>query len=245
VARQARRELQALARPAGDFDASRYFRGAHDLRFINVGTTTVRALARTIVRAHAAWSVDDALAFADELMPDRVLEVKGLAVEVVGRYRQSFRPALLRAWKGWLSRDHASNWATTDAICGLLIGPLLLDRPELATRVSGWSSDRNMWVRRASVVGLIPSLRRGRHLNLAYDAAARLHGDRRDLIQKAVGWMLREAGKADAVRLERYLRVHGPTIPRVTVRYAIERLGPAKRRQLLAATKAQLAQSPS
>jgi 3-methyladenine DNA glycosylase AlkD len=57
------------------------------------------------------------------------------------------------------------------------------------------------------------------------------------LLQKAVGWMLREAGKVDGVRLERYLRVNGPSIPRTTVRYAIERFPPPKRRELLEVTK--------
>ena len=195
-------------------------------------------MARAVVKAHAdTWSVDDAMAFADELIADRVLEVKGLAVEVVARYRRSFRPALLAAWKRWLSLDYASNWATTDAICGLLIGPLLLDRPALVATIRGWSKHRNMWVRRAAVVGLIPSLRRGLHLDLGYRVASDLHADRHDLIQKAVGWMLREAGKADVGRLERYLRANGPAIPRTTVRYAIERFPPAKRRSLLAATR--------
>ena len=70
-----------------------------------------------------------------------------------------------------------------------------------------------MWVRRASAVGLIPSVRRGLALDLAYDVAAGLHADQEDLIQKAVGWMLREAGKVDERRLERYLRRNGRDHP--------------------------------
>jgi 3-methyladenine DNA glycosylase AlkD len=238
AARKARRDLKDLMRPATDFDASRYFRGDQHLRFFNIGSARVRKMARAIVKAHAdTWSVDDAMVFADELIADRVLEVKSLAVEVVARYRRSFGPGLLTAWKRWLSLDYASNWATTDAICGLLIGPLLLDRPQLAATMRGWSKHRNMWVRRASAVGLIPSLRRGRYLDLGYEIASDLHADRHDLIQKATGWMLREAGKADVRRLERHLRVHGPSIPRTSVRYAIERFPPAKRRSLLAATR--------
>ena len=94
-----------------------------------------------------------------------------------------------------------------------------------------------MWVRRASAVALIPAVSRGIGLDTAYEVARRLHGDREDLLHKAVGWMLREAGKVDAVRLERFLRANGPRIPRTTVRYAIERFPPAKRRELLAVTK--------
>ena len=94
-----------------------------------------------------------------------------------------------------------------------------------------------MWVRRASIVALIPLVRKGAALGLAYEIAARLHDDEEDLIQKAVGWTLREAGKADMRRLERYLRQHAPKIPRTTFRYAIERFPKTKRRELLATTR--------
>lgn len=94
-----------------------------------------------------------------------------------------------------------------------------------------------MWVRRASAVGLIGCARKGIALDLVYGVAKRLHSDQEDLIQKAVGWMLREAGKADEKRLERHLRANGPSIPRTTLRYAIERFPPARRRELLAETR--------
>jgi 3-methyladenine DNA glycosylase AlkD len=82
-------------------------------------------------------------------------------------------------------------------------------------------------------------VRRGDALDVAYDVARQLHPDPHDLIQKAVGWMLREAGKSDAARLKKYLRANGPSIPRTTVRYAIERFAPSERRTLLAATRTQ------
>jgi len=107
----------------------------------------------------------------------------------------------------------------------------------LSPRLRSWSKDRNMWVRRASIVGLIPLIRKGNGLDIAYEIAGTLHKDKEDLIQKAVGWTLREAGKIDLQRLEKYLRAEGPNIPRTTVRYAIERFPAAKRRQLLKATR--------
>jgi 3-methyladenine DNA glycosylase AlkD len=108
----------------------------------------------------------------------------------------------------------------------------------LVPAIGSWSSHRNLWVRRASVVALIPSVRRGAALAEGYATARRLQRDREDLVQKAVGWMLREAGKVDAARLERYLRREGPRTPRTTLRYAIERFPIAKRRGLLATTRA-------
>ena len=178
------------------------------------------------------------MAFADVLIVDRHLEAKSVGIEVVARYRRDFTPRLLPAWKRWLADNHSANWATTDAICGALIGPLLLQHPALAERMRAWARDRNMWVRRASIVGLIRAARRGESLDLVVrhrrGACTRTT---EDLIQKAVGWTLREAGKTDMARLERYLRANGPAIPRTTLRYAIERFPEAKRRALLAATQ--------
>jgi 3-methyladenine DNA glycosylase AlkD len=230
--------LREMARPAGTFDSARYFRGDHGLRFHNVGTTNMRALARTIWLANRAhWTVDDAMRLADALMRDPFLEAKAIGIELTARYRKSFAPRLLPSWKRWLAANLSANWATTDLICGVLIGPLLVDHPRLLLLMPRWSRHRNMWVRRASAVAVIPAIRRGLSLDVAYDVATELHADRHDLIQKAVGWMLREAGKQDAVRLERYLRAEGPSIPRTTVRYAIERFPAAKRRALLTSTR--------
>ena len=227
-----------MGRPAGGFDASRYFRGPGDLAFYNVGTSAMRALARSVHAAHRLhWSIDEAVAFADALITDRHLEVKSVGVELLARYRRDFTPPLLQVWKRWLADNHSANWATTDAICGVLIGPLLVRYPRLAPRMRTWARDGNMWVRRASIVGLIPLVRRGESLDLVYEVARRLHGDEEDLIQKAVGWALREAGKTDMARLERYLRANGPAIPRTTLRYAIERFPEQKRRALLKATR--------
>lgn len=230
--------LRRLSRPAGDFDAARYFRGTRTLRFYNVGTTHVRRLARSIYSdTRAVWTVDDALHFANRLMRDPYLETKAVGIEVLSRYHRSFTPRLLPSWKRWLAQDLSANWATTDFICGALIGPLLAAYPELIPLMRRWATHRNMWVRRASAVALITPMRRGLALDDAYTVATMLHADKEDLIQKAVGWMLREAGKQDPRRLETYLRANGAFIPRTSLRYAIERFPTARRRQLLTSTR--------
>jgi 3-methyladenine DNA glycosylase AlkD len=237
AAAEARRALERLARPVGEFDASRYFRGDVTLGFYNVGTRAVRDMAKSIYRAHRDdWTIVDAVGFADTLIKDRYLEAKAAGIELLALYRREFTPSLLPVWKRWLARNDSNNWATTDAICGYLIGPLIVARPSLAARVGRWARHRNMWVRRAAAVSLIPAVRTGGALDVAYNVARALAADREDLIHKAVGWLLREAGKADVRRLERYLRGNGPAIPRTTVRYAIERMPETKRRTLLRIT---------
>lgn len=198
----------------------------------------MRIFARALYEANrGSWSIEDAMALADELIVDPYLETKSVGIEIVARFRRSFTPKLLPRWKRWLAGNHSANWATTDSICGMLIGPLLVLHPELAERLRSWSKDRNMWVRRASIVGLIPLARKGMALDLLYETALRLHPDKEDLIQKAAGWALREAGKADSKRLEGYLLANGQRIPRTTLRYAIERFPSSKRWMLLKASR--------
>ena len=141
-----KRELKRLARPAGRFDASRYFRGDANLGFYNVDTAVVRVVAKAIYSTHGDWNVDEALLLADALIEDRFLEVKLVGIEVLALYRRSFTRRLLTTWKRWLADGHSSNWATTDAICGYLIGPLLVAHPRPARGVDAWTRNRIMWV---------------------------------------------------------------------------------------------------
>src|SRR5258706_1173122 len=176
AAKEARGARKRLARPAGDFDASRYFRGDHDLGFYNTGTNPMRALAKQIHLAHRhQWGVSDAMAFADALIVDRYLEVKSIGIEVVARYRRDFAPALLARWKRWLADDYSTNWSTTDAMCAMLIGPLLLKHPHLARDMRASSKNRNMRVRRASIIALLPVVRARSQIGLGGRIAERPH----------------------------------------------------------------------
>lgn len=234
-----RRELSAQARPPGAFDPSRYFRPSKPLQFLNVRTPVVRALARRVAREHRqAWTMDDALAFTARLLEDPHLEVKGAGIEALGVRRGELRPSHLSICKRWLAQNRAANWATTDTLCGTVIGPLLLAHPELVGDVVGWVAHRNLWVRRAAAVSLVRLAARGLALDDVYAVATALRPDGHDLIQKAAGWLLREAGRTDRARLERYLRGAGPGLSRTTLRYAIEHFPPAARRVLLAVTRA-------
>lgn len=231
-------ELTASGRPAGEFDASRYFRSSERLAFLNVGAQTVRRLARAVASEHRDdWSVDDAMSLAGVLIAKPQLEVKGAGLEVVVAFRRYLAPRHLTIFKRWLASDLSANWATTDLLSCGLIAPLLITHLELATTVGAWHRHRNMWVRRASAVSLVPLARKGLALDAAYATARALHPDPADLIQKAAGWLLREAGKTDRARLERYLVAQGPGIPRTTLRYAIEHFAPEARGRLLRVTR--------
>jgi 3-methyladenine DNA glycosylase AlkD len=84
---------------------------------------------------------------------------------------------------------------------------------------------------------LVPFARRGQHLDLVYAQAERALPHPEDLMHKALGWLLREAGKTDSGRLEAFLLQHRSAIPRTSVRYALERFPLEAKARLMKATR--------
>lgn len=89
------------------------------------------------------------------------------------------------------------------------------------------------WERRIAIVATLALLKTG-HVQTTFRIAETLLSDRHDLIHKAVGWALREAGKVDSEALRGFLRKHYSALPRTALRYAIEKFPPGERKRLLA-----------
>ncbi len=206
AARAALRELKRAGTPARAQGAAGYFQAYERLVFFGVDSPTVRRMASEI-RGGAGrdWTLDEARRFAGIMVARPELEAKVLGIVLLGRFRKEFHRSLLSDARRWLERS-CHDWASTDGLCGDVVAPLLVDRPELRLVLRRWRRSPHLYVRRASAVGLIGLARRGRHLDEAYGAARALASEDHHLIQKAVGWLLREAGKTDPARLERFLR---------------------------------------
>jgi len=238
LARQAERELKAAADVRTAKKAKSYFKPDEEVWLFGVDTPTQRRIAGGLFqRVRGGWSIAEALMFCDLLIRRREMELKNAGIFILARYQKSFDKNLLRHIEGWLVNDYCANWAATDALCGEALGPLIRQFPSLTRKLKSWTGKRNLWLRRAAAVGIIHSARRGEQLDDAYAIAESLFKYPEDLIHKATGWMLREAGKPDPKRLETFLLKHGPKIPRTTLRYAIERFPPEKRKKLLEKTK--------
>jgi 3-methyladenine DNA glycosylase AlkD len=128
--------------------------------------------------------------------------------------------------------SYVNNWDLVDVSCGPIVGGYLLDRD----RSPLYELVRSplLWDRRIAMVGSQYFLRRGETGDL-YRLAEILLPDRHDLIHKAVGWSLREAGKrVDGDELRRFLDQHAAAMPRTTLRYAIEHFDPTERQHYLA-----------
>lgn len=127
-----------------------------------------------------------------------------------------------------------NNWDLVDLSCYELLGRWLLERDRnlLYCLVR---DGRTIWEQRIGIVSTMQFIRHGQ-LDDTYAIAdifinkpEPLH----DLLQKAVGWLLREAGKRDEERLRRYLKLNGSRMPRTMLRYAIEKFPPEERNAIL------------
>jgi 3-methyladenine DNA glycosylase AlkD len=236
LADEARRRLQTLADPVRAQGAQRYFK--EKVRFLGISTPDMRDLDRELFqKIKPEWGVAEATEFCRIMLTNPYHEVRGLGILIFERYRKDFPKSAFETIKGWLQADCCNSWALVDVLCPTSVGALIERYPDLVKEIKGWAKSPNRWVRRASIVSFIKLAKKSQYLDTIYDLA-RLHfGDGDDLIQKASGWLLREAGKTDLFRLEEFLRRHGPAIPRTTLRYAIERFPEAKRKALLLATK--------
>ncbi len=122
--------------------------------------------------------------------------------------------------------DRINNWDLVDCSCRDVVGGYLIDKPRDILYTLARSKD--LWERRIAVVSTWEFIR---HKDLAdtFKIAEMLLGDTQDLIHKATGWMLREAGKKDRAQLLLFLDKHAATMPRTALRYAIEHLPPEQR----------------
>ena len=125
---------------------------------------------------------------------------------------------------------YINNWDLVDASARDIVGEHLVARPRAILYKLAKSAD--LWERRIAIIATHAFIRRGDFTD-TFTISELLLGDKHDLIHKAIGWMLREAGKQSEPRLVQFLKTHYSAMPRTTLRYAIERMPEAVRKRQL------------
>ena len=140
---------------------------------------------------------------------------------------------------------YINNWDLVDLSCYPLLGEWLLHSDDRSLLYSLARDGRTIWEQRIGIVSTMTFIRHGQLADTFAIADILLHHEH-DLIHKAVGWLLREAGKKDKTALVDYLLGHDPhagpdpaspryrTMPRTMLRYAIEKFPEPERQQYLA-----------
>jgi 3-methyladenine DNA glycosylase AlkD len=180
--------------------------------------------------------LDFLIEVADRLFSGSVLEEKIVAVFLLENLDREFRDTEFRLFENWL--DRISSWADHDALVHDLIAPMIASKPARAKLVFRWAKSPNRWHRRAACVALI----RGSRAKMFFPEITRLSdfllADQDDMVQKGLGWLLRETAKFDAKRTVPYLMESRRRAPRLVLRTACETLTPAVRKRVLASKAA-------
>ena len=231
-----RRDIRAEANSDDAVHLQRFFKtgpgeyGEGD-RFLGLRVPALRRLART----HRSLPVADTLTLlASKWHEERLLAL----LLLIGHYTRGDAAGKQLVYDAYLTNTrHINNWDLVDASAEHIIGPHIApDDPAVLERLAG-SAD--VWERRIAMLATFHWIKR-REFGPALRIAERLVNDRHDLIQKAVGWMLREIGKRDGKVERAFLREHYRTMPRTMLRYAIEKF-PEPERLRYMATRAESA----
>lgn len=214
-----RAALAEVADPEAAAFLARYFKtgpgqyGEGDV-FLGVKVPVVRA----IVKRFRGLPLDEIDALLDDAEHEHrlagllllVAAYRGSPGEVVDRYLAAVR------------RGRVNNWDLVDLSSEYILGPWLLDHDRALLRELAVST--SLWERRVAVLATFDFLKHG-DATTTLELAEKLLGDREDLMQKAVGWMLREAGKrVSRDTLTGFLDAHAAAMPRTMLSYATEHL---------------------
>ncbi len=203
------------------FKTNRHQYAEHD-QFIGIRVPQLRTLAKQ----HLTLSVEDTIS----LLNSPIHEQRHLALFIwVYQYQQkSTSPETKQQIYNAYIANHrqVNNWDLVDTSTPHIMGEHLRTHPR--DILYEWAVDDNLWKRRMSIVATWTFIK---HQDIpdTFSIAQILLEDPEDLIHKAVGWMLREAGRRDVNALYKFLDKHCTTMPRTMLRYSIEKLSGDKK----------------
>lgn len=168
-----------------------------------------------------------------QLLESPVHEDRFTALEIlVAQYEAGGAAQRERVFQFYLHHtDRINNWDLVDTSARYIVGEHLRRRSR--RRLYRLARSGTLWERRIAVVSTHAWIAEG-DTEDAYAIAQLLLKDEHDLIQKAVGWTLREAGRHSRDALLAFLMKNYPRLPRITLRYSIEHLSSTERKRVLA-----------
>ena len=230
------KRLEAHRSPGELEKIQRYFKSgkgdyAEGTKFMGVRMGQVFALAKEFI--------DMPLSEIEKLLKSPIHEVRVGAVSIMDwQARNKNTPAARRKelFDLYIRRhDRINNWDLVDRSAPYVVGGYLFDKPRKILYKLARSKD--LWERRTAIVSTYFFVRQD-EVDDTFKIAEMLLGDEEDLIHKATGGWLREAGKKDPKRLLAFLDKHAAKMPRVALRYAIEHLDEEQRSHYLTIRKA-------
>lgn len=193
-------------------------------RFLGVTVPNIRAIAKL----HKDISIEE----IRELIQSEWHEVRLCALIImVEKSKKKVEALRKELFNLYLSQtERINNWDLVDLSCRFIIGEYLLDKSR--DILYQLAQSPLLWDNRIAIVSTYAFIRKGQ-LEDTYALSDLMMQHPHDLMHKAVGWMLREAGKRDSERLYDYVMSHRADMPRTMLRYAIEKFSPKERAILM------------
>ncbi|MGX6960701.1 MAG: DNA alkylation repair protein [Rickettsia endosymbiont of Pentastiridius leporinus] len=187
--------------------------GEHD-RFIGVTVPNLRIVAKDYYNLELN---DLSRLISSEFNEERFLAL----IILINKYQKASDKDKRLFYEFYIDHiKYVNNWNLVDASAYHIIGAYLWDKDK--DYLFTLTKSRDLWERRISIVATWYFIRKN-ELEITFKLAKLLLNDKHDLIHKAVGWMLREAGKKDQKQLVGFLDSYVLQMPRTTLRYAIEK----------------------
>ena len=175
--------------------------------------------------------MDFVVQVADQLFSGLVLEEKVMAVFLLEKQTKNFGDDEFQLFASWI--DRVTNWADHDGLAHYLLAPMVAAKPARCRYVFQWAKSPNRWRRRAACVALIRGARERQFFGQIARLTKQLLRDEDDMVQKGLGWLLREAAKADPERTVPHLLKIRKSAPRLVLRTACETLSRDARSRVL------------
>lgn len=166
------------------------------------------------------------------LLRDPIHECRLAALLIwVKQYPKASFEAQTAIYNSYLAHlDYVNNWDLVDLTARDIVGRHLYDKDRIALYCLAGSS--HLWSQRVALISTFYFINQG-DFSTSLSLARQLLSQKHHLIHKAIGWILREIGKRDLDCMEVFLHQHIRQLPRTTLRYAIEKLPPARRQYYL------------
>lgn len=178
---------------------------------------------------------DMPVAEIEKLMESPIHEIRAGAMSIMGQCAKSKKCSeerLEELYDLYIHRhDRINNWDLVDLAAYYVVGKYLADRPRKV--LYKLARSKNMWERRSAILATAHFILKMNDVDDTFEIAEILVKDKEDLVHKATGWMLRTAGDKDRKRLLKFLDQHAATMPRVLLRYSIEKLDKDQREHYL------------
>ncbi|NEW31637.1 DNA alkylation repair protein [Nocardia cyriacigeorgica] len=234
TAEQVRAALAEYADPADAVHLQRFFKtgpgeyGEGDV-FIGVRVPATRSVAKRFAALPLSeiGVLLDSPVHEERLAALIILNNRFAKASKPRTFDEAARAEMVRFYLDAVRRGRVNNWDLVDVSAERIVGPWLLDKPH--DLLFELADSEALWERRVALLSTFAFIKAG-DASTTFAVAERLLGDRHDLIQKALGWMLREVGKrVDRQLLTDFLDRHAAQMGRTALSYATEHLDPEAR----------------